>query len=296
MMFIVLFLFSCLGTYCFLYKHIIDAIEFTCIDYDDLPPESAQIYKPEPIVVVKYEDKYKTELQLIPNEIIINQSQIDDRLDVLLKQSIGEITDKINRELVSYEWELIKATEYREQRSHFINDKMEQMKSELWARILDKESITELAETQLIQERLANLKYSFVMEHTPIGNVIMYYNSAREAFEYYSDNVVPYRYLDTVCRKYVIMNLCVPLYVDISKELKEFQTKEPDQKKQMPNVFVKLKNYKKTVNKPSMKIMLKARTNKYLYQGRMSNFSFMNKVESKSESLSFADYKRMLSK
>jgi len=249
------------------------------------------------MVIIKYEDKYKLELLKIPNEIIINQQHIDDRFDVLLKQSITEIADRINKDLVSYEWDLIKATEqYNEQnqRAYFIKDKMEQMKMELWSRILDKDSILEQSVSLLIQDRLTDLRYSFVMEHTPVGNVVMYYNNTKEAFEYYSDNVVPYRYLDTVCRKYVIMNLCAPLYVDISQELKEFQSKPVEESsKQMSNVFVKLKNYKKTVSKPTVKVMLKARTNKYLYQGRMNNFSFIKRVESKTESLSFADYKKM---
>lgn len=268
-------------------------IEFTCINYDEFLEISDKVETKE---LPKYEDKYKSELALIANEIVVNPYEIDIRFDILLKQSISEITDKINNELVSFESELTNATEHK-QRAHFINDKMEQMKMELWTRILDKDSILELAMKQLIQERLINLKYSFVMEHTPIGNVIMYYNHSKEAFEYYSDNVLPYRYLDTVCRRYVIMNLCAPLYVDISKELKEFQSRSKEEPcKQMPNVFVKLKNYKKPVSKPAVKIMLKARTNKYLYQGRMNNFSFMKQSESKSESLSFADYKRMLSK
>jgi hypothetical protein len=297
-MFILLILFSCVGTYLFLYKHIIDAIEFTCINYDDLLENSTQIYVPEvkTKTVEKYEDKYKSEMVLIPNQIVV--VDVDKRFDILLKQSITEITDRINRELLAYESELNIETEYKEQRTHFINDKMEKMKMELWERILVKDDILELAVSQLIQERLEKLNYSFVMEHTPIGNVVMYYNSAKEAFEYYSDNVVPYRYLDTVCRKYVIMNLCTPLYVDINEELKEFQNRVIEEKltpvkKQTPNVFVKLKNYKTTPSKPVAKVMLKARTNKYLYQGRMNNFNFMKRVEIKSE-FSYAEYKQRL--
>jgi hypothetical protein len=286
--------FMCYVGFHYYYQIMIDAIEFTCINYDEFLEDSSKLYIHP--MVEKYEDKYKSDLAKTDNEISLNKLHITERFDILLKQSIAEITDKINRDLVSYEWDLIKSTERNEQqqRAFFINDKMEQMKTELSRRILDKDSILELSESQLIQERLDNLKYSFVMEHTPIGNVIMYYNHTKEAFEYYSDNVVPYRYLDTVCRKYVIMNLCVPLYVDISKELKEFQSrKEEEPVKQMSNVFVKLKNYKKPVSKPTAKVILKARTNKYSYQGRMNNFSFMKQMEVKSESLSFADYKRM---
>jgi hypothetical protein len=306
-MFILLFLFSCAGTYYFLYKHIIDAIEFTCINYDEFILDSTQLCTQEvKKKAIKYEDKYKTELAKTPCQIIVNPLHITERFDILLKQSIAEITDKINRELVSYEWELIKSTERndeQEQRAFFINDKMERMKMELFTRILDKASILKLSESILIQERLTNLKFSFVMEHTPIGNVVMYYNHTKEAFEYYSDNVVPYRYLDTVCRKYVIANLCVPLYVDINEELKEFQKKVEERKCEerkceepttKSTVFAKLKNYKqRPINTPVITKPVKARTNKYLYQGRMNNFNFMKQAETK-PALSYTEYKQRL--
>jgi hypothetical protein len=300
----ILALLSYIGIYYFLYKYVIDMIEFTCINYDEFLDSPQQKTLPSP----KYEDKYKSELAAIPGEIVINHSDITKRADVLLKQSIAEITTKINNELVLYESELVSKTEYKEQRVYFINDKMEQMKKELWSRILDKESITELAKRQLIQERITRLKYSFVMEHTPIGNVVMYYNHTNEAFEYYSDNVMPYRYLDVVCRKYVIANLCVPLYVDINEELKEFQKKCEERKCEerkceerkceeptpKPTVFAKLKNYKKqTTNTPVITKPVKARTNKYLYQGRMNNFNFMKQAETK-PALSYAEYKQRL--
>jgi len=295
---IIIALLGYIGVYYFLYKHLIDAIEFTCIDYDEfLDP----IEKPRAATPI-YEDKYKSDMGT--NQIVVNERDIDDRFDSLMKQAISEITDKINRELVSYEWDWIKATEKsneHKQRAYFINDKMEQMKTELYARMLVKDDILELAESQLIQERLENLRHSFVMEHTPVGNVVMYYNHTKEAFEYYSDNVVPYRYLDTVCRKYVITNLCVPLYVDINEELKKFRERvqEDEERKSeqepvsKPSVFVKLKNYKQPIVKTA-KTYVKARTNKYLYQGRMNNFHFTKPLVSKQETMSFAEYKKML--
>ena len=131
------------------------------------------------------------------------------------------------------------------------------------------------------------------MEHTPLGNVVMYYNSKRETFEYYSDNVIPYRYLDTVCRKYVIMNLCRPLYVDMNVELCTIPIK-PEMKKEVikKNVFAKLKNYKKQTPNVTQSVT-KTRMNKYLYQGRINNFNFMKQVESKPV-FSYADYKKSI--
>ena len=92
----------------------------------------------------------------------------------------------------------------------------------------DEEMISKLkkeAHDFVIKERLDKLKNNFIIEKTPLGNVIMYWNNARESFEYYSDNTIPYRYLETVGRKYVKTFNCKQIYVDMSFELNEFERK-----------------------------------------------------------------------
>ena len=128
------------------------------------------------------------------------------------------------------------------------------------------------------EKEKGNLKISFLIEKTPLGNVAMYYNQERECFEYYSDNTIPYRYLETVGRKYVLTFDCVELYIDMEaevqkqkekleeqkrfeKEAKETEelkkeTKDPmaktnntnETKESKKNVFAKLKNYNKSSN------------------------------------------------
>ena len=121
-----------------------------------------------------------------------------------------------------------------------------------------------------------NFKNSFLMEKTPLGNVALYYNQDRECFEYYSDHTIPYRYLETIGRKYVITFDCIDLYIDMEEELqkqkeiienqnaqiKENQnptanpTANPSQNTRKneveetskKNVFAKLKNYNKSSN------------------------------------------------
>ena len=77
------------------------------------------------------------------------------------------------------------------------------------------------AHDAVISLRRKRLKNSFVMEKTPIGNVIMTYNSEIESFVYYSDNTMPYRFLEVVARKYVIINNCKNVYIDMNEVLKE---------------------------------------------------------------------------
>jgi hypothetical protein len=77
----------------------------------------------------------------------------------------------------------------------------------------------------VIKERLDGFKNSFIIEKTPLGNVIMYYNNNRSSFEYYTDNTIPYRFLETVGRKYVTVFNCKQIYVDMANELKESERK-----------------------------------------------------------------------
>lgn len=129
-----------------------------------------------------------------------------------------------------------------------------------------KEDYKKVEETELSKERLEQLKNSILIERTPLGNVVMFYDNLRETFTYYSDSTMPYRYLEVVARKYVVTNRCKKLYVDMEKELKEAQEKlekkqkeEQELKEQMEekneketnatptkkSVFAKLKNYNK---------------------------------------------------
>ena len=114
-------------------------------------------------------------------------------------------------------------------------------------------------------EKIEGLKNTILMENTPLGNVIMYYDKSRETFIYYSDSNIPYRYLEVISRKYVVMNHCKQIHVDMEQEIKEAQEKleqkrqeEEEKKKQLEleqqksdenhstrkkDVFAKLKKY-----------------------------------------------------
>ena len=78
-----------------------------------------------------------------------------------------------------------------------------------------------LEDVELSKEKLDSLKNSILMENTPLGNVVMFYDNSRETFTFYSDSTIPYRYLETIGRKYVVMNNCKRIYVDMSGEIKD---------------------------------------------------------------------------
>ena len=177
-----------------------------------------------------------------------------------------------------------------------------------------------LEKTVIEQKSYAYLKNNFVMEKTPIGNVAMCYDEETETFSYYSDNTIPYRFLEVIARKYVITFHCALLFIDMEKELKRIELKKMEEKKllleeeeekkmvsslslipEKKNVFTKFKSYNKegmsgrVNNAPAPKnsistsnssknnsnILMKDNANRYLCKGRFSNFPILQKVNRK---------------
>ena len=129
----------------------------------------------------------------------------------------------------------------------------------------------ELARKCIIDKRVDRLENSYIMESTPLGNVLMKYDKDKESFTYYSDNSIPYRYLEVVARKFVKQFNFRPIFVDMEEELKlteekwdkekhekEEKVKEEKKKKEealingtkstveeKKNVFAKFKSYNK---------------------------------------------------
>jgi len=200
----------------------------------------------------------------------------------------------------------------------------------------------EQAKEFMLNLRLEKLKNCFIMESTPLGNVLMIYDPIRLTFKYYSDNTIPYRYLETVGRKYVKFFNCRPIFVDMEDELKlaeekwekerkEKEEKEKEEKRKMEelkannkvnenkkSVFAKFKSYNKdsvtgksimappknniqnkqlTKEQENEKILLKDKANRYTYEGKISNFSFLKKIErkvvDKKYAMTFADFKKI---
>ena len=181
----------------------------------------------------------------------------------------------------------------------------------------------ELIDDELSQEKLEGLINCFILENTPNGNALILYNHKTSSFIYYSDNSIPYKYLNTLARKYVNTYRCKQLYVNQEKDQKEPEKKEPETEKepekkeqdQKKQIFAKFKNYNKnTTNKqqshqqqshqqqshqqpqqqPQQQEVI---ANRYTYQGKIANFTFLKKPDkklvNKKLSLTFSDYKKL---
>jgi hypothetical protein len=61
-------------------------------------------------------------------------------------------------------------------------------------------------------------KSRILIENTPRGNVIMYFNPYLLSYHYYSDEqIIPYKILEQVATRYVVMFRCKDFFIDVEK-------------------------------------------------------------------------------
>ena len=277
--------------------------------YTDVPV--CTIIEPLKPAAVPYEQRYLDKVRSIPNNYVFSSDETQ-----ILNDKITEIS-----------------IEQKELQIELIEKSLEEDEvADLQKQILSPDDVFNKAHAYVINARLNTLINNMVMENTPLGNVIMTYDNNRETFNFYSDNMIPYRYLETVARKYVITYNCRPLYIDMEEELKIYEkklleqdettektnnsiTQPPESKK---NVFAKFKSYntegktghvgkvagpqnsvqnKDTGDKnKNRKIILKDKANRYSCQGKIQNFSIIKRPEKKLLSkklvMTFADFKQ----
>lgn len=339
-----------------LYRAVVNRHDVAVIDniVQNVPVE-------DPVIKVRYEDKYLAEIRKLEKEF-----KFDENNEIIVKKT-GEylkvITDSfadrrkeigcrlrtIAVELKKYDDNVNESDKsaiqlLREERDGLLEED-ETLKNSMETDEGKLQSNKQAAEDALqfmIDCKLDKLKNCHVMEHTPVGNVLMIYDKERETFKYYSDNTIPYRYLDVVARKYVKFFNCRPIFVNTEEEIQlaekknEQAKKEKDEKEALDKkrreeaiannkpveekkrVFAKFKSYNKEAGtghvstgappknsgpsrQPAEKsendAVLKERANRYTYEGKMANFSFIKKIDrkivDKKLAMTFADFKKM---
>lgn len=187
------------------------------------------------------------------------------------------------------------------------------------------EEVVKQARDLTIRKKLDTYINNYVLEPTPLGNIYMRYNSDKGSFEYFSNNTIPYRYLEPVGRKYVMTYWCKPLFISLEEELKKAEIKYNEDKKNgeqknKQNIYNAVKSYNKetvpqtfkrpnsvlppqikanlaNVNQQSDKMLLKENANRYTWEGRISNFCPLKKIDKKivdkNLKMSYADFKKM---
>ena len=170
----------------------------------------------------------------------------------------------------------------------------------------------------------------FIEDETPNGVVGIRYNTFTESFWWWSDNKsIPFKYLETVSRKYVVEYDCLDIYVDIRDELqkgieKANESKKKDQldklnderEKNIQRVYAKFRKY----NQKASRILggqtgaypvLKEKCNRYTYKGKMKDYEkakeaklpdekvdvnldkILKETNTKQEKLTFMEWKKL---
>ena len=203
-----------------------------------------------------------------------------------------------------------------------INTLLEDLKNE---EVLDSEFQNKALDF-ILNKKLDGFINNYTLEFTPLGNVYMRYNHFKKSFEYFSNNTIPYRYLETIGRKYVMTFRCKALFIDLEEELKKASEVALEKEKEQPtnNPVSKFKSYNKdikmdklyakgrpgqnvlppqikanlpNVNTSSEKQLLKENANRYTWEGRLSSMQLLKKVDrkmiDKKYAMSFSDFKQI---
>ena len=121
------------------------------------------------------------------------------------------------------------------------------------------EEVIEAPDSKLTEEELSQLKEKVLTYEIPYlkYNVIMYYDSEFSAFMYYSNSDIVYKYLDIVCRKYVLEFNCKQIY-KFSEETKVVEK---------PAIVQRGPFITKTE-----RILLEKDTNRIIYKGKLEDY------------------------
>jgi hypothetical protein len=339
------------------------------ISNDDMEVDTCDVENKPDAVIVKYEDKYLQEVRRMDREFHFdNHADFGPKtleclesiraLYAKRRDEISKIVGQIDLKIQIYDGV---ADDYVFYNDNDDDDSSGQTKEEKMKALVEEKTplleedalllscletpdglaectkqAREEATKFFVDKKIEGLSNCCVMEHTPLGNVVMLYDGVRETFKYYSDNTIPYRYLEVVARKYVKQFICRPIFVDMEEEIQlaEKQNQERKEKEELDkkrkdenvslqieekrNVFAKFKSYNKEAgtghvntgappknslpnksknDKQDTDYILKNNANRYTYEGRIANFSFIKKVDRKTvdkkAAMTFADFKKM---
>jgi len=316
--------------------------------------ESSEKEKEKPIIL-KFEDKYLDKFKRMSNEFYFNEDELKDieiEFNILKSkfksekdENVIELTNKINEinkiinmfkkddleikpiigELLLKYFDLDDDDD--DLSENWIDDlyskiclekdkmtfDIEKIKNEI--ENMNDETFKSSAKENITNKKLDKFINNYVSEYTPLGNIFMRYNNNKKSFEYFSNNTIPYRYLEPVARKYAITYWCKPLVFDIDEQLKQVDLKTINQNVKRTHDFTKqpMKNRNnsestfpvnnllvdKTKNNND-KIMLKENANRYTWEGRIVDFQPIQKINkkifNKKLEMTYAEFKRLKNK
>lgn len=272
-------------------------------------------------------EKKISEMKLVINDLmneanLINKKYPNGEIDEMRNCDYDSEYDKYTNEM----WNDF--GEIEEIERNIINSKLKLNLYENELNVLDKKTDFQLheeardkAKNGMVENKLKDFINNYIIEFTPLGNVIMRYNNDKQSFEYFSDHSVPYRYLEPIGRKYVMTYRCKAIFIDMDEEVEKVnklnETKMKEMKEMKENV-IKNKMNKNLINKPHSLINKKIEmppnrngqsivnpindidiivknANRYTWEGRLLDFKIIKseyKNLHKDRNISFKEYNR----
>jgi hypothetical protein len=325
-------------------KKIIDTIEIKTNENEQCEKEQGEKEQKE----FKYEDKYLANYLAFSNEYVFTEEELlAEQFAIInnkhiwennLKNDIAELQKQFVAVLPIFEagkslglssevckmmgnYFKIDETEYLD--TDLFNDIIE-IKTELASQLDNMLTIKDIPEfvkdarNRTINVKLDSYINNYVLEMTPLGNVYMRYNNNKKSFEYFSNNTIPYRYLEAVGRRYVMTFWCKPIFVNLADELVKAEQKQLEDKKDQPNKSSIVKQSFSSKNALQQTntntntntntrletnilpnagpCLLKENANRYTWEGRLSSLMLLKKAEKKAATLSFAEFKLLQNK
>jgi hypothetical protein len=181
---------------------------------------------------IRYNNYLQTVEQQI-NALKQHNTSIDDEVSFDYLDENTEISDNLDDDLEEQTDKKVELKNTKKMNEDMILKFENDINSEEWIVNKNLECLEAAKSSYILVERLEKLNNSYVMEKTPVGNVIMTYkSSSSDSFIYYADSNIPYRYLEVVARKFVKMFNCRPIYIDIEEELELSQSKSKLEKEE----------------------------------------------------------------
>lgn len=169
------------------------------------------------------------------------------------------------------------------------------------------EEFNELESRDLTDDDKEKIKSTEIDETTPIGLVKMRYSLNDEAFIYYADQDISYKYLEVVSRLLVNKLGIKSIYIDYFKELikardiykEKYGDKNNDKnEKSVKNSIYAISNNRKLPENTKHYISPE-KSNKYIKKGKLRDLIEENKIKEREENknkkvqeISFKDFKR----
>lgn len=245
-------------------KMLEDVTESETTEPDVKEPEAKEV-EAKPI---NYEDKYTEKFLIFPNEYYFTENELEQEKTNYAKiKSVYETNMKTDTENISSKIDILERIianfddsddskkdkaikqmiQYFGIKQEYNDDPDDYDVDELFNDVKNdcnqfQSELTELtnavtpdfvlqAKEAIINSKLDGYINNYILETTPIGNVYMRYNNNKKSFEYFSNSTIPYRYLESISRKYVMTYWCKPLFIDLAEELKKAKEKHEEEKK-----------------------------------------------------------------